>query len=240
MGATHIDGLVQGLRYEDAAARLWVSIIQGGDVPTVTGTPTVTLYNATGTVIGAARNLAQDGTTKWWYVDIDASNTDDFALGYDYRGKVLFVVGGVTYTDHTFFDVVMWPFNEPLISSDDIDTRNPSWSAARTAGWSDWTEAIKAAHARLIGELRNLSDSQGVAIYPNRILDRAQLVLVEFAYTEYYIAKRIVRMKPEDKKAFASEAHAAFRRFSKLAHDKNDDLVQDDSEEVMTAASFEH
>jgi len=240
VATTHIDGLVQGLEYESAAQRLWVSIIQDAAVPTVVGTPTVTLYNAAGTVIGAARNLTQDAATKWWYVDIDISDTDDFALGYGYRGKLSFVVGTTTYIDHVFFDVVMWPFNEPLIATTDIDTRNPSWAASRTAGWSDWTEAIKAAHAELMGDIRQLTDSQGHAIYPNRVLDRAQLVLIEFGYTESYISKRIVRTRAEDKAVFSANKREAFRRFTNLINDTNDDLVQDADESVMTGPSFEH
>jgi hypothetical protein len=235
-----IEGLTQGVRYGSSSHRLYFRLqLEGADVDPDSGqTPQVTLYNPSGTEIAAASDLTQVASKDpIWYKDVDASDTGVFEKGYNYRAAVSFVVDSETHEDHVLLDVVLWPFNDPLVSSEEIDEQHPEWVGLRPKGWRNWQKPIEQSHVELSRDLRAMRDTKGDPIYPNRIIDRGQLRLVEIAYVERVIADKL-RMADETKAYYRQRAIEAFSNFNLFYVDADDDLVPDEDEERSAGPTF--
>jgi|GEM_PF-3076017 len=203
--------------------------------------PTITIYDTAGTAILDATDLTQsgtDGTSPIWYYDLDASDTTAFDKGYGYRAHIQwydFTDTSLLIEDHLLLDVCVWPFNEPLVTTEEIDTMHPNWAGKKPGSWTDWTEAIERAHLALARELREMRDNKEEHIYPNRILDRGQLRQVEIAYVEREIALAI-RLRDEEKNEYLEKAANAMP--TELWIDRDDDLTPDDDEEGTAGITF--
>lgn len=234
-----IEGLTQGIRYSQDDQRLYFPLrYQGREARPDVGTdPTVVIYDPAGAEVKASTNLTELPGTHWWYVEIDASATDTWELGFNYRAQVDFIVETVPVQDNFLVDVVMWPFNEPLVTTEEIDRMHPAWIGKRPSDWQDWTEAIEMAHLRLSKDLRNLRDGNGNYIYPNRILDRGDVRMIAIAYTKAQIAESI-RMKEETIERYDMKAVAAFENFNKLLMIEGDDSMVPDEDTILTGPTF--
>ena len=188
-----IEGLIQGIKYGSDSHRLFFHLRhEGSDVTSVdVGTAKVAIYDPAGTAILTATAMTQVGETAVFYYDLDASATSTFAIGFGYRCLLTWEVDSIAYEDNIYVDVVKWPFNEPLVTSEEIDTMRPGWKGKKPGAWSDWTEAIHNAHVALQHELRKMQDNMGLPVYAHRLLDRTQLRKVEIDYVYKEIATNI-------------------------------------------------
>ncbi len=236
-----IDGFRQGVRYGSSKEHLWFRLkLDGEDVISPDSTPTAQFHDQSGIAIGSAVDLVRDASSGWWYYDLDASGTGTWEKGYGYRAELAFIVSEITHYDHIWLDVVMWPFNEPLVSSEELGEEYPAWAASMPAGWSDWTKAILAAHLELAKDLRGLRDNRGVLVYPHRILDRGQLRLVELAYVEEHVVTKVIISTDDERTAARAKKGGAYRRLGTIWIDRDDDLVVDTDEEASLGITFEH
>jgi hypothetical protein len=203
----------------------------------------VTFYDSDNEAIGAAHNLTQVGTTSWWKYSLDASATATWELGFNYHAEISWVdTDNVTHADRYPFnlDVVMWPFNEPLVLSASIDLDHPTWAGAMPKTWSDWSYPIQRAHLELIHFLRGLRNAKGERVYATRVLNRDKLLFIEKALARRAIADGL-RLSDEDKKHFRDAAAEALADLTDLTIDDDDDLVEsDDEQDQLVGTSFEH
>jgi hypothetical protein len=195
---------------------------------------TATFYDPNGDVLVEDEALSQDGTTGWWECDLDISSWD---LGMNYRAQLDFTVDTVDYQDHRYFDVVKWPSNEPLLTTEELETEHPTWTQVRPVDWSDWTTAIKIAHRRLTHTLRGMRDNRGEMLRPALILDRAQMRELEMRFVESVIAEES-RFPREEIEYRREQAVNALANFANFWVDRNDDLVADADDEAATGPSF--
>jgi len=228
-----IEGFPQMLKYGDSAQRLWCHLIKGGvgSDPKGGTTPQVTVYDVNGDSLLAATNLTQSGSTDWWYKDLDLS-TLAWDKGLDYRSKTTWTTDDdLSNVINSRFDVVTDAFNEPLISTDDVDLLRPAWSGIMPTGWSDWSEAIKAAHRELMWKLRRMR-VENVLVRPHLLLNRDQLYEVEMAFALRNIVDGIARLE-EERVRYNEEALAAWASYMQgpFAYDSDDDQVVDYDEE---------
>ncbi len=201
--------------------------------------PTVTIYDPIGKLKLAATKLTRVSGSPWWYVDIDASAVTTWELNYNYRAQIDFDYNDQPVQDNIMVDVIKWPFNEPLVTTEEIDRAHPAWAGKRPGTWQDWVEPIEMAHLELSKELRNTRDSKGRYVYPHRIMDRGQVRMLALAMTEAKIAESI-RMKEETVNAYKDKAIAAAEGFNKFHLDIDSDMVIDTGEGVLTGPSFSH
>jgi hypothetical protein len=197
-------------------------------------TPTVTIYDPEGTEILAETDLTQDSGAVY-YVDIDASATATWDKGVDYKAKIKYGIGGSTrlFYDYVFFDVAQYPFNRPLVSSEEITAMRPGWDLPE--GWTDWTQAIEEGHADLTTELLNLRDNQGDRIYPFRAIDRNQLRKAALWYC-FRAAARVIRLTETEHNEILDMAASVMPTLIHL--DRDDQLDKDDDEEAAQAITF--
>jgi len=234
-----IEGLIQGVKYNTAVTRIYFHLRHDGeDVTTVDdASATVTVYDTNGDAILEDEALTQVGSTAIFYVDIDSTDTDAWEKAYGYVAKVEWEVSETAYEDRFLLDCVAWPFNESLVTTEEIDDMHPEWKGKKPGDWTDWTQAIEIAHKRVARELRQMRDSEGDPIYANRILDRGQIRETEIAYVEAVIASRI-RITDEEKAGYLEAAKYAMPTLIYL--DKDDDLVKDEDEEMAIAITLVH
>jgi hypothetical protein len=203
------------------------------------GRPSVTIFNPAGDQVLAITELTKVSGNQWWYVDVDATGTTVWDIGFNYRAQIDFYVGAVPVQDNVMVDVIMWPFNETLITTEEIDRLHPAWSGKRPNDWQDWTEAIEMAHLKVARDLRNLQDSHGSYVYPSQILDRSQVRMIALAYTEEQIAESI-RMRDEVVTKFNERSVNALENFNRFLMDVDDDMIADDNAGTLTGPTFNH
>lgn len=235
-----IEGLIQGIKYEESVNRIWFHFRKdGADVVTVdAGTAKCVIYDPSGDVALAATALTQVGSTAIFYIDVDASDTDVYQLGYNYICHYYWEASGLESEDRVFLDVVKWPFNQPLVSSEEIDEMKPAWAGKKPGGWSTWKVAIEEGHKNLATDLREMRDNKNRPIYPNMILDRSQLRRVEIAYVYKEIALSGIRMTEKERNTYIDGADMAIP--SLLLVDQDDDLVADTDDEIITSITLVH
>lgn len=235
MGAK-ISGLIQGVRYGGDAERLWVRLIDDGIDATIDAETRVScnIYDPSGNVLLSDEDMTQEAEdSPWWYYDLDASDSNSFAKAYNYRIEVVFYVDDLVKVDHHLFDVVPWPFNEPLLSGEEVDELHPAWAAARPSGVTTWQVPIREAHKELANDVRAMVDNRGTKVYPNRVIDRSLLREVELAYVERYIVTNTIRADAKTREFHAARALAVFKSLNELFIDVDDDLVQGDGESTF-------
>jgi hypothetical protein len=233
-----IEGLIQGVKYGSAAARLSFHLRTEAVDATPTGTPTVTIYNPSGTLVLAAASLTQVGTTAVWYYDLDASAIATFPIAMNYRCKISFIET-VAREDWQTIDVVKWPWNEPLVTTEEIDDYKPGWKGKKPGAWTNWVTAIERAHVAMCNELRQLRDDRGLPIYPARVFYRANIREAAIAYVYAEIARSGMAIEDRERNGYLDAAQGAIPTL--LTVDRNDDNIDDgDEEEAAQARSLVH
>jgi len=228
-----MEGLVQGVRYGSSSERMYFRLPYEGAYATASGTPTVAIYNPSGTVVLAATNLTTTAAPIYTY-DLNASATATYPLGVDYRAQLSWThaVTSKTILTQVFFDVVKQPFNNPVIGTTDVDEVHPTWAGKRPTGWTDWSIPIQWAHVRVVSELRQRRTDLGKPLYPHQIIDTSQLFLAEMAYTEREIARNL-RLSDEERGEIFARAENALNLI--VYHDYDDDLVKEEDEEESSS-----
>lgn len=236
---TMIEGFTQAIRHGAADQRLHFKIRHEGKEATPDTPPTVTIYDPAGTELLPATALTAVPASGWWYVDVDATGTTSWVKAFNYRAEINFAVDAIPVQDNAIIDVVAWPFNEPLITTEEIDRLHPSWAGKRPKDWLDWTEPIDAAHLRVSKDLRNLQDSHGRYVYPATIIDRGQVRMIAMAYTLEQIAESI-RMKEEVIERYNLRSISALQDFNRFLVDLDQDMIPDDDDGILTGPTFSH
>jgi len=233
-----IEGLIQGVKYGSAAARLYFHLRTEAEDGTPTGTPTVTIYNPGGDEVLAADDLTQVGSTAVWYYDLDASATATFPLGMNYRCHVQFTET-VSREDWLTIDVVKWPWNEPLVTTEEIDEYKPGWKGKKPGTWTTWVTAIERAHVTMSNELRELRDDKGKPLYPHFVFYRALIREAAIKYVYAEIARSGMSIEREEKNGYIEDAQNAIPTL--LTMDRNQDNIDDGaSEEAAQARRMVH
>ncbi len=233
-----IEGLIQGVKYGSSSARLSFHLRTESKDATPSDTPTVTIYNPSGTEVLAAASLTQVGSTAVWYYDIDASDTATFPIGMGYRCLVSFTETLARESWHTI-DIVRSPWNEPLVTTEEIDDYKPGWKGKKPGAWTDWTTAIERAHVTMCNELRQLRDDKGEPIYPARVFYRENIREAAIKYVYAEIAKSGMAIEDRDRRGYIEDAQDAIPTL--MTVDRNDDNIDDgDSEEAAQARSLVH
>jgi len=232
-----IDGIIQALRYTGDSERLYIkNKFRGADGTQKQGVaPTVTLYNTSGAAIISDQVLTVDGSTSWWYIDVDTSSTSSYPKGVHYRAVASFTdqATSTAHKQEIWFDVALWPLNDPAITSEEIDADNPMWASMRPEGWDTWERAINHAHREIHRHLRKITDKDGEIVYPFMVLGEEEIKQVSLALAEHFITRKIHKLSV-DRKEYAETASMALKALSPLLIDKDSDRVIDDDEEKGT------
>ena len=229
-----IEGIEQGILYNDAAQTLEFHLRDAGDDLTLPdAAPTVTLYDPAGTEVQASAAMSQVGSTAIYTIAVDTTTTTSFPKGANYRARIKYILATVSKYLNFFFDVCMDPINDPLWSTEDIDTKYPMWKVMRPGDWSDWKEAIEEAHRWLLVELRRMKDNTGEMVYPFRILSRSSLQQVELWFIKAVLVEA-TNSEEEEKIAARNFAVNELAKFTEFYLDRDDDLVRDSDEMAVT------
>ena len=229
-----IEGLRQAVLYGSSSHRLFFHLRKDGSDVTSASSAKITIYDPSGNELVAETDLTQVGSTAVWYYDLDASATATYEKAVDYRATLNFTpTGGQATEEHVFFDVAAYPFGEPLITSEEVANMRPGWEFPED--WSDWTQAIEDAHARLYTDLRNMRDNKGDPVYPFRLIDRQQLRRAAIAYTFREVAD-VIRLTDEEKADVRSAAEGVIPTL--ITIDRDDDMLIEDDEEGALEITF--
>ena len=227
-----IEGMRQAVEYGSSGWRLYVRLRhEGSDLPQAdmdATNPTISINDPDGNELVSETNLTQDVGAVWYY-DVDVSDTGAWAKGLDYRAKITYAVdsGAREFHEYVYFDVAAYPFNNPLVTSEEIATRRPGWDLP--GDWTDWSEAIEEGHADLTTDLLNLRDNYGERIYPFRVIDRQQLRKAAWYYCLRACA-RIIRLSDQEMQDIMEHASNVLPTLIHL--DRDDELDKESSEEA--------
>jgi len=236
-----IEGIIQGIKYGSSSHRVYARLrADGADGSADAETNvTITIENPEGTVVKSAVNMTQVGSTAVYYYDLDVSTTATWALGYGYQAHIQWTQSSLAREDYIYLDVVRWPFNDPLWTTQEIDAMRPAWAGKKPGSWTTWTEAIEQAHAKFHADLRERRDDKGEPIYPHRILVREQVRQAQLAYILREIALAGVRLQTDDRQFYIDAANGAIPTLITL--DRDDDLIDGGAdEEAAQATTFAH
>lgn len=229
-----LEGFQQSIQYEGGSGRLWYKPTLEGKETVPDAAPTISIIDPGGTELVATTNMTRDALTAWYYYDVDAENTTSYGLGLDYQAEIVFEVNSVEYIDRMIFDVCRWPIGQPLLTSEVIDKKRPTWAASRPVEWGlDWSEPIKDAHREMVDELRGIMGSKGEFIRPHLILTRAKLHAVAMKFTLYEIAEGI-GLPEDEKNEYRDRRNNAIDAMGPVSVDYDDDLLVDSDEDDQT------
>jgi hypothetical protein len=225
-----LEGFQQNVQYEGDDEKIWLKLIREGADVVDDANPLITIYSPGGTELVASTAMTRDGTTSFYYYELDASTTDDFPLSLDYKADVVSLVSAVEQTEPIFFDVVRYPLTDPLLSTADVDDIKPMWAASRPAGWgSAWQIPIQLAHRELCNDLRKVRLKDGTFARPGMILSRNKVYLAALAYTLAMIAEGI-GLEDKELDDYRAERNLAIDNMGPLNVDLDDDGIVDDDE----------
>lgn len=162
------------------------------------------------------------------YYDLDASSTDNYPASESFRADVVFAHATVADRRSFFFDCVMYPFNETLVSSEEIDERHPDWirrkpkSATDSSKTVDWSTAIEAAHAEIARRIR------GKGKRAHAIIKSEELYPYEFAFAEAEIAMRTAKFTESETTKIKKAAQALWDSMGVIYYE-NDNTEEADS-----------
>lgn len=220
--------------------RLWYKLTLDGNESAIKSGTNVELstWDYSGNALLSSVTMTRSGATAWYYYDVDASS---YTKGMYYRAVV-------EWTDETYelprtesflFDVVREAWNNPLITSEEIDNLFPAWKGVRPGAWTDWSAPIKAAHRDLMWSLRSI-EQNGELLRPYLILDRGKLYACELAVTLYNITAACSKLEAlrEERGAQAQAAMTAATSGPYIYDKDNDTLVDADEEETVLSGSM--
>jgi hypothetical protein len=214
--------------------RLWHKLTLDGNESALKAATTalISTWDFNGNALLSGETMTQYSTTAWYYYDVDASG---YTKGMYYRAVV-------TWTDETYelahtesfrFDVVREAWNNPLITSEEIDNLYPAWQGVRPGSWADWSEPIKAAHRDLMWALRSI-EQNGDLLRPYLILDRGKLYACELALTLYNITMACSKLEAlREERGSQAQAALIAATAGPYLYDKDDDTVVDAGEEEV-------
>jgi hypothetical protein len=212
--------------------------------------PKITVYNPEGDVIVDAQDMSQmspsiaDGFFAWWYYAIDTTVIATWIKAVNYRAVVDYTdsVLGQPTEENFLFDVAVQPFNDPLVTSEEVDKEHPTWRAFLPDTWADnesalgaWSVPINKAHRDLVRHLRGLKD------HAHMIMDAGQLRNLAMAMTESHIAWAVDRLEGW-RKHFDERVTSQLTGLEPLIIDRDDDQIIDADEEegeVIQTTLFE-
>jgi len=167
-----------------------------------------------------------------YYYDVDASSTSSWDLGENYPVTIAQTIDSVDYAPEFFIDVVRYPFDQPLVTSDYIDDLHPDWRSLHPESEdADWTIAINAAHRKLALKIRSLGNR------PAYLVKREELFEIELAYAESIIASDLMGLPSEERMRYREDASTAWSGKGEFVIDSDEDqqVDSDDSPKVMTS-----
>lgn len=226
-----LEGFQQSIQYEGAAERVWYKVALEGTETVPDALPTISIIDPAGAVLVTTADMVRYALTSWYYYDIDASSTTSYALGLNYQAEITFDVNALEHIDRMIFDVVRWPIREPLLTSEEIDTKRPIWAASRPVEWGkDWSEPIKDAHREMVDDLRGIMGANGEFLRPELVLTRAKLYTVALKYTYALIAEGL-GLTEDQINTYLIARNNAIDVMGPTAVDYDNDLIVDEGEE---------
>ena len=162
------------------------------------------------------------------YYDLDTSSATNYEAGENYRADVVFNIAARVNWGRFFFDCVMHPFGDPLVTTEHIDELHPDWKREHPSG-SDgtWVQAIEAAHVELARRIRAMGKRARC------IIKREELFPYERALAEAFAAERIIGMPPTERKFYRDRAENLWAARGEFAYE-DDDTAAIDSLQTTT------
>ena len=224
-----IEGLNQQLQYGMSTERLWYKLIHEGRLVTSTTTITLQIWTPDGdTKLLSSASMTLDANGMY-YKTLDLSDTDSWDDDTDYIAQVDYTISSVKIRKNFYFDVVLHPFNDPLVTSEYIDEIHPDWKRMHPSGASGtWTQAIETAHAELsrraraAGAMLSSVPKMATELFPYAV-----------AFTEAEIAKRLTRMTAEDRSFYIQAAENLWKSRGEMSFDSDDDAEIDEDPRTL-------
>jgi hypothetical protein len=179
-------------------------------------------------------SAAADGVTYQctYYYAVDASSTTSYGIARNYIATITYTDGTSSYTRRMYFDVAFTPANYPLVTSEDIESDHPTWTALRPPSWQDWTPAIDKGHNAILAWLYSLG------VDPNHLVRRdEELRPVEMAVIEAACAKAI-GLPLDEIKFWQDEAAKAKTARGEFTTDSDEDAEVDDDTPKVISGGF--
>jgi hypothetical protein len=168
--------------------------------------------------------------SRTYYYDLDTTSTGTYDVARNYSAKIEYDISSRAFVRRIYFDIAYYPMVYPLVTSNDINERHPSWTRLLPKSWKDWTPAIKMGHAELVRTIH--AHGEQAAHYVKRDHEMWNLGLA-FACAE--IAKASTGMSTEDRDFWLKEAQGEWTRRGLYVYDTDDDVEIDTDGKVISS-----
>jgi hypothetical protein len=178
------------------------------------------------TTIGQANGTAHTAVA---YYDLDASATSTYTAGEDYYFTVSYDIGSRSFLQYEYFDIVLYPFDDPLVTSELIDDLHPDWLRSHPDGTSGtWDKWIERAHVEIARRIRAAGKRARC------IIKRAELQPYELAEAEALIAEAL-RFDEQERMRWRKKADSLWYSKGEFAYEDDDDadIEADDADQVI-------
>lgn len=163
---------------------------------------------------------------------LDTSATASYGVAKNYCAKITYDLSTIGQVEYVYFDVAFYPATRPWVTSPDVAHRWPHLAGQLPDEWPDWTPAIQAAHAELIGKLDSLGED--AAYFVKR---REELWKIAMIFTRAEIADAI----GEDQERidyWVDKAANAWAGRGEFTYDSSQDDTEIDEDTKVIGSSF--
>lgn len=220
-----LEGFVQEARYNYASTRMYFKVMHDASETTASGDVSIVLMDNDGDAIGSTATMTQlsSGSATYYY-DLDTTATSTYSVGENYCMRVDYRISGQpAQRDYVYFDVVLYPLGDPIVSTQEIDAKHPDWKRAHPSGSSGtWTVAIEHAHVDIARRLRASGNRA------RQIVVREELWPYELAFAEAECAERLMMMPPDERKYWRDRAEKKWSSRGEFQLDSDSDPEIDD------------